>query len=53
VSTTCLISRALNINSWYFPRLYMKGARILDFERLREIVGDYQHLQYAKGSSAT
>lgn len=30
----------------------MKGARILDFERLREIVGDYQHLQYAKGCSA-
>ena len=30
-------------------RLFMKGARILDMEKLREICGDYQHLKYAKG----
>ena len=27
----------------------MKGARHLDFEKLREICGDYQQLSYAKG----
>jgi len=31
-------------------RLFSKGARILDFEKLREICGDYQHLNYAKGA---
>ncbi|EKM61129.1 uncharacterized protein PHACADRAFT_24346 [Phanerochaete carnosa HHB-10118-sp] len=31
-------------------RLFVKGARILDTEKLREIVGDYQHLRYAKGA---
>ncbi|THH00942.1 hypothetical protein EW026_g1653 [Hermanssonia centrifuga] len=30
-------------------RLFIKGARILDLEKLREICGDYQHLNYAKG----
>ena len=30
-------------------RLFTKGARILDIEKLREIAGDYQHLRYAKG----
>lgn len=28
----------------------MKGARILEFEKLREICGDYQQLNYAKGA---
>jgi nuclear pore complex protein Nup155 len=32
-------------------RLFMKGARILEFDKLREICGDYQQLNYAKGSS--
>ena len=27
----------------------MKGARHLEFEKLREIIGDYQQLNYAKG----
>ncbi|KAI0053328.1 nucleoporin [Auriscalpium vulgare] len=31
-------------------RLFMKGARILDFEKLREVVGEYQQLDYAKGA---
>ncbi|KAJ3551449.1 hypothetical protein NM688_g4699 [Phlebia brevispora] len=31
-------------------RLFMKGARILEFDKLREICGDYQHLNYAKGA---
>ncbi|KAJ3937728.1 MAG: nucleoporin [Lentinula lateritia] len=31
-------------------RLYTKGARILDFEKLREICGDFQLLKYAKGA---
>ncbi|KAL4242212.1 non-repetitive/WGA-negative nucleoporin family protein [Abortiporus biennis] len=31
-------------------RLFIKGARILEFEKLREICGDYQHLNYAKGA---
>lgn len=30
----------------------MKGSRILDFDKLREICGDYQHLNYAKGNNA-
>lgn len=30
--------------------MFIKGARILDIEKLREIVGDYQHLRYAKGA---
>ncbi|KAF5385502.1 hypothetical protein D9757_005350 [Collybiopsis confluens] len=32
------------------PRLYIKGARILDLEKLREICGDFQLLSYAKGA---
>lgn len=28
----------------------MKGARILEFDKLREVVGDYQQLDYAKGA---
>lgn len=28
----------------------MKGARILEFDKLREICGDFQHLNYAKGT---
>jgi len=31
-------------------RLFIKGARILEFDKLREICGDYQQLSYAKGS---
>lgn len=31
----------------------MKGARNLDFEKLREICGDYQQLNYAKGERYT
>lgn len=31
-------------------KLFIKGARILDIEKLREVVGDYQHLRYAKGT---
>lgn len=32
-------------------RLFTKGAQILEFEKLREICGDYQQLNYAKGIS--
>ena len=31
-------------------RLYAKGARILDFDQLREVIGDYQQLDFAKGA---
>ncbi|KAF8078700.1 nucleoporin [Lyophyllum atratum] len=31
-------------------RLFIKGARILEFDRLREICGDYQQLNYARGA---
>ncbi|KAJ4486039.1 nucleoporin, partial [Lentinula aciculospora] len=31
-------------------RLYTKGVRILDLEKLREICGDFQLLNYAKGA---
>ncbi|KAF9270147.1 nucleoporin [Marasmius fiardii PR-910] len=31
-------------------RLYTKGARILDLEKLREIIGDFQLLKYAQGA---
>ncbi|KDQ63476.1 hypothetical protein JAAARDRAFT_695291 [Jaapia argillacea MUCL 33604] len=31
-------------------RLFVKGARILEFEKLREICGDYQQLNFAKGA---
>ncbi|KAF8632618.1 hypothetical protein AX15_001820 [Amanita polypyramis BW_CC] len=31
-------------------RLFIKGARVLDFEKLREVCGDYQQLGYAKGA---
>ncbi|RPD63049.1 nucleoporin [Lentinus tigrinus ALCF2SS1-6] len=31
-------------------RLFMKGARNLEFDKLREICGDYQQLSYAKGA---
>ncbi|KAI3622521.1 nucleoporin [Moniliophthora roreri] len=31
-------------------RLYTRGARILDLEKLREICGDFQLLKYAKGA---
>ncbi|KAF9481024.1 nucleoporin [Pholiota conissans] len=30
-------------------RLFTKSARIIEFEKLREVVGDFQHLNYAKG----
>ena len=30
-------------------RLFTKAARILEFDKLREVVGDYQQLCYAKG----
>ena len=28
----------------------MKGARILDFDKLRDVTGDYQQLNYAQGA---
>ncbi|KAF8168187.1 nucleoporin [Crassisporium funariophilum] len=31
-------------------RLFTKGARILEFEKLREIIGDFQQLNYTKGA---
>ncbi|KIM48278.1 hypothetical protein M413DRAFT_439999 [Hebeloma cylindrosporum] len=31
-------------------RLFSKGARILEFEKLREVIGDFQQLNYAKGA---
>ncbi|KAF8922648.1 nucleoporin [Mucidula mucida] len=31
-------------------RLYIKGARILDLEKLREICGDFQQLTFARGA---
>ncbi|TFL06773.1 nucleoporin [Pterulicium gracile] len=31
-------------------RLFLKGARILEFEKVQEICGDYQNLGYAKGA---
>ncbi|THH34060.1 hypothetical protein EUX98_g164 [Antrodiella citrinella] len=31
-------------------RLFTKGARILELDKLREICGDYQQLNYAKGA---
>src|SRR6266404_8289276 len=31
-------------------RLFMKGARIMEFDKLREIIGDYQQLDFAKGA---
>ncbi|KAF7970509.1 hypothetical protein HWV62_23741 [Athelia sp. TMB] len=31
-------------------RLFVKGARILEFDKIREICGDYQQLNYAKGA---
>lgn len=34
----------------HWLRLFMKGARILEFDKLREVVGDYQQLEYAKGA---
>ncbi|KAF8905503.1 nucleoporin [Gymnopilus junonius] len=31
-------------------RLFSKGAKILEFEKLREVIGDFQQLNYAKGA---
>ena len=31
----------------------MKGARNLEFDKLREIIGDYQQLSYAKGTTTS
>ncbi|KAI0274723.1 nucleoporin [Gloeopeniophorella convolvens] len=31
-------------------RLFMKGARIIEFDKLREVIGDYQQLDFAKGA---
>jgi len=31
-------------------RLFTKGARILEFEKLREIIGDFQQLNFARGA---
>jgi nuclear pore complex protein Nup155 len=31
-------------------RLFNKGARILELDKLREIIGDFQQLGYAKGA---
>lgn len=30
--------------------MFTKGARILEFDKLREIIGDFQQLGYAKGA---
>jgi nuclear pore complex protein Nup155 len=30
--------------------LFMKGARIMEFDKLREVIGDYQQLDFAKGA---
>ena len=32
-------------------RLLLRAVRAIDFEKLREICGDYQHLAYARGTS--
>jgi len=37
------------MNSCPALRLFIKGSRILGFEKLREIIGDYQQLNYAEG----
>ncbi|KAG6851190.1 hypothetical protein H0H93_015200 [Arthromyces matolae] len=31
-------------------RLFAKGARIMQFDKLREVCGDYQQLEYARGA---
>jgi nuclear pore complex protein Nup155 len=31
-------------------RLFMKGAHIMVFDKLREIIGDYQQLDFARGA---
>jgi nuclear pore complex protein Nup155 len=31
-------------------RLFIKGARIVEFDKLREVIGDYQQLDFAKGA---
>ncbi|EJD04002.1 nucleoporin [Fomitiporia mediterranea MF3/22] len=31
-------------------RLFTRAARVIEFEKLREICGDYQHLNYVKGA---
>jgi len=36
-----------------YLRLFTKGARVLGFEKLRELVGDFQQLNYAKGRPFT
>jgi len=39
-------------NTWLSEslRLFTRAARILEFDKLREICGDYQQLNYAKGA---
>jgi len=37
------------MNSYLALRLFTRGSRILGFEKLREIIGDYQHLNYVEG----
>jgi nuclear pore complex protein Nup155 len=39
-------------NGWLAEslRLFLKGARILQFDKVKEICGDYQNLNYAKGA---
>ena len=32
------------------PRLFIKGARVLEFEKLQEVCGAYQQLSYPKGA---
>jgi nuclear pore complex protein Nup155 len=38
-------------SSTFLCRLFIKGARILEFDKIREICGDYQQLNYAKGDA--
>ncbi|KAJ3721481.1 nucleoporin [Lentinula raphanica] len=42
--------RHFRLKKTFARPLYQKGARILDLEKLREICGDFQLLNYAKGA---
>ena len=46
LSTTPMHARLM-----VFIRLFSKAAPVIEFEKLREICGDYQQLNYAKGTS--
>ena len=38
-----------NEDEWHYASNICSCVMLLDLEKLREIVGDYQHLRYAKG----